>query len=104
MGIAALNPSYALVAVAILAATTSLAQNYPAKPIRLVVLFTRGRCVGSRRGGRSWGGDGARPPGLWRCTQQKFAVALVAVATLAATTSLAQNYPAKPIRLVVLFT
>jgi tripartite-type tricarboxylate transporter receptor subunit TctC len=40
----------------------------------------------------------------YRRTQQKIAIALVVATTLAATTSLAQNYPAKPIRLVVPFT
>ncbi len=84
-------------------ALASAADTYPSKPIRFVLPFPQGRRTGSRRGGCSWGGDGARPPGLWHCILRWFAGAMVVVASLAAGTVFAQDYPSKPIRFVLPF-
>ena len=95
---------FAATAIALLLAAGSAdAQQYPARPIRLVVPFAQGRGPGSRRGGCIWGGDGALPPGWWHRTLRRVAMALVAMASLAAGTVFAQQYPARPIRLVVPF-
>src|SRR5687768_15478995 len=96
-----------LVAVAsstlLLSAPSVFAQQYPTKPIRLLVPFAQGRCPGSRRVGCLGGGDGARPPGLWHCIVRRTIIALVAGASLSALTVFAQQYPTKPIRLLVPF-
>ena len=81
----------------------AMAQTYPARPIRLIVPFPQGRGPGSRRGGWFWGGDGALPSGWWHCVLRRVAIALVALAALAAETVIAQQYPARPIRLIVPF-
>lgn len=81
----------------------AMVQTYPARPIRLIVPFPQGRGPGSRRGGWFWGGDGALPPGWWHCALRRVAIALVALSALAAETVIAQQYPARPIRLIVPF-
>src|SRR5258705_7028962 len=48
-----------------------------------------------------WGGDGARPPGLWHSTLHRFAIVMVAVCAGCAESSFAQTYPTKPIRFIV---
>jgi tripartite-type tricarboxylate transporter receptor subunit TctC len=102
MKFSALTP-VPLLAAALLAAAGAAAQQYPVKPVRMIVPFVQGRRTGSRRGGWCWGGDGARPPGLWHRVLQRLAIALVASASLAAGTSFAQSYPLKPVRLIVPF-
>jgi tripartite-type tricarboxylate transporter receptor subunit TctC len=94
--------SIALTAAALFAFAAH-AQTYPAKPVRIIVPFAQRRRPGSRRWGWRWGGDGARPPGLWHCALQRFAIALVAGASLAAGPSFAQSYPSKPVRVIVPF-
>jgi tripartite-type tricarboxylate transporter receptor subunit TctC len=91
----------ASVALASLVAVTSFAQTYPSKPIRLIVPAARGRRTGSRRRGWCWGGDGARPPGLWHGILRPLVIAIVAVASLFEPLAGAQTYPSKPIRLIV---
>ena len=82
---------------------TVMAQNYPARPIRLIVPFAQGRGTGSRRGGCSWGGDGALPPGWWHSALQRVAIAIFALASFSAGALAAQQYPMRPIRLIVPF-
>src|ERR1700730_8717337 len=65
---------------------TSSARAFPTKPIRLMVPFARGRCAGSQRGGFGWGGDGARPPGLWYRVLRVIASMVVASTLLSAAT------------------
>ena len=79
------------------------AQAYPAKPIRLIVPFAQRWRTGSRRGGWCWGGDGALPPGLWRRVLRRLAIATFALAYLVAGATAAQQYPSRPIRLIVPF-
>ena len=86
-----------------LAAGASFAQTYPSKPVRVIVPFAQRRRTGSRRGGWCWGGDGALPPGLWHRALRRFAIALVAGASLVAAASFAQSYPSKPVRVIVPF-
>src|SRR5258705_127322 len=74
---------------------------YPAKPIRLTVPSAPGGCLGSRRRGWCWGGDGTVTPGLWHWTQRWLAVAMLLLASLWVMPAVAQNYPSKPIRLIV---
>jgi tripartite-type tricarboxylate transporter receptor subunit TctC len=80
------------------------AQQYPSKPIRMIVPFTRGRRTGSRRGVCTWGGDGARPPGLWQSVIHRAFAALFAAASICAPPVAAQTYPSKPIRMIVPYT
>ena len=82
-------------------AAGAFAQSYPNKLIRLIVPWPQGRCTGSRRRGWCWGGDGARPPGLWHRVLQWHAAALFAVASLWTAAVVAQPYPSKLIRLIV---
>jgi tripartite-type tricarboxylate transporter receptor subunit TctC len=84
-------------------AMPALGQTYPTKPIRFIVPFAQGGRTGSRRGGWCWGGDGARPPGLWHCAHKWITIALVAAASLIAAPSFARPYPSKPIRFIVPF-
>jgi tripartite-type tricarboxylate transporter receptor subunit TctC len=101
------NAVYRMMVLTVLAGPVWLpaasAQSYPTKPIRIVVPFPQGRRIGSRRGGWCWGGDGAQPPGLWHCIQRWLAIAMLAATSTFAMPALAQNYPAKPIRIVVPF-
>jgi tripartite-type tricarboxylate transporter receptor subunit TctC len=91
----------AIVLLASLGSPPVTAQNYPSKPIRLIVPYAPGGCPGSRRGGWCWGGDGAMTPGLWHWTQRWLAIAIVLLASLGSPPVAAQNYPSKPIRLIV---
>jgi tripartite-type tricarboxylate transporter receptor subunit TctC len=84
-------------------AFAAAAQNYPAKPVRMIVPFVQGRGTGSRRGGWCWGGDGARPPGLWHRALRSVLAALLAGVSIAAMPVIAQTYPSKPVRMIVPF-
>ena len=97
-----IHATVALVA-ALAVPTTTIAQQYPVKPIRLILPFAQRGRTGSRRMGWCWGGDGAQPPGLWHCVLRRLAVAMVAVASILGMASFAQPYPSKPIRLIVPF-
>src|SRR5258706_10873730 len=50
-----------------------------------------------------WGGDGARPSGLWHCALQWLAIIMTIACAFFAQDSFAQNqsYPTKPIRFIV---
>jgi len=80
-----------------------LAREEQNKSVRMIVPFARGGCTGSRRRGCRWGGDGARPPGLWHAILKWIAIALTVAASLAAPTSFAQSYPTKSVRMIVPF-
>jgi tripartite-type tricarboxylate transporter receptor subunit TctC len=80
-----------------------MTQNYPVRPIRLIVPFAQGRGPGSRRGGCFGGGDGALPPGWWHGILQRLAIAIFALASFSAAAVAAQQYPTKPVRLIVPF-
>ncbi len=77
------------------------AQGYPVKPIRLIVPLAQGRGPGSRRGSWFWGGDGALPPGWWQGALRWSASVILLLTSLAAGTVVAQQYPAKAIRIIV---
>jgi tripartite-type tricarboxylate transporter receptor subunit TctC len=91
------------IVVSILAITAieSSAQSYPSKPIRLIVPLAAGGGTGSRRGGWVWGGDGAWPHALWHSALRYIAMAMIALVGLGAAVSFAQQFPSKPIRLIV---
>lgn len=72
-------------------------------PIRIVVPFAQGGCPGSRRGCWYWGGDGAMPPGWWHGLLRRLASVTLALALAVTGTAVAQQYPSKPIRIVVPF-
>jgi len=93
----------ATMALMLVAGGAEAQQKYPSRPIRLVVPFAQGRGPGSRRGGRVWGGDGAMPPGWWQGALRWLAIAMVAMTSFAAAAASAQQYPTRPIRLVVPF-
>lgn len=84
-------------------AYTQTTPNYPTKPVRMIVPFARGGGTGSRRRGWFWGGDGARPPGLWHCVLRLIHTAMFAGASLYALSSVAQIYPSKAVRMIVPF-
>src|SRR5258708_18099973 len=87
--------------VFLLWAVWAVARGYPAKPIRLIVPSAPGGCLGSRRRGWCWGGEGTVTPGLWHWTQRRLAVAMLLLASLWVMPAVAQNYPSKPIRLIL---
>ena len=88
---------------ALAAAGAVFAQGSPARPIRLIVPFPQGRCPGSRRGGWCWGGDGAIPPGWWHGVLRLIVTAMFASALLVTGAAIAQQYPTKPVRIIVPF-
>ncbi len=81
----------------------AMAQNYPARPIRLIVPFPQGGGPGSRRRGWFWGGDGAPPPGWWHGALRRVAIAIFALASFSSGAVAAQQYPTRPLRLIVPF-
>src|SRR5258705_5746587 len=77
------------------------AQTYAMRPVRIIVPYRQGGCIGSRRGGWCWGGDGARPPGSWHSIMRRLITAMFAAAFIYALGAGAQNYPSKPVRIIV---
>jgi len=73
------------------------------KPVRLISPFPGGWRTGSRRGCCFWGGDGARPPAGWHRALPRMASALVLAASFGAIPAIAQQFPSKPLRLIVPF-
>jgi len=66
-----------------------------------LVQWPQGGCPGSRRGGCSWGEDGAGPPGLWQGILRNCVIASFAAASLWSIAVDAQQYPTKAIRFIV---
>src|SRR6266403_1198104 len=91
----------AMFAAASMFALPAVAQTYPMRPVRIIVPYRQGGCIGSRRGGWCWGGDGARPPGSWHSIMRRLITAMFAAAFIYALGAPAQNYPAKPVRIIV---
>jgi len=85
------------------AAAAAQAQAYPVKPVRMIVPFAQRRGPGSLRGGLFGGGDGALLPGWWHGVLQRLAIAIFALASFSAAAVAAQQYPTKPVRLIVPF-
>src|ERR1700693_5611569 len=85
----------AIFAAASIFALSAVAQTYPSKPVRIIVPNRQGGGTGSRRGGWCWGGDGARPPGLWHCILRRLVTAMFAAASILALPCDAQTYPSK---------
>src|SRR5205814_8965687 len=93
----------AMVALTSFFALPAVAQTYPSKLIRFIVPFPPGGRTGSRRGGCIWGGDGARPSGLWQGILHRIAIAMVALTSFFALPAVAQTYPSKLILFIVPF-
>jgi len=93
----------AAILCALAIAGSAIAQPYPTRPLRIIVPFAQGPGPGSRRGGCSWGGDGALPPGLWHRVLLPLAGALVLMSSFVGTALAAQTYPERPIRIIVPF-
>jgi len=96
-------PAAVLVVTTFLAAAPAAAQSFPARPVRLIAPFAKGGRTGSRRGGWFWGGDGALPPGSWHGALRRVVIAILALASFSAGAVAAQQYPTRPIRLIVPF-
>ncbi|MEK6592257.1 MAG: tripartite tricarboxylate transporter substrate binding protein [Pseudomonadota bacterium] len=77
------------------------AQAYPTKPIRMIVAVPPGGGTGSRRGCWCWGGDGAWPPGWCSDTLRTAATVMTALVLCFAGAVMAQQYPSKPVRMIV---
>ena len=93
----------ALIAACSLVPPVASAQEYPSKPIRMIVPCAPGGHAGSRRRFRFWGGDGVRPSGGWHRMWRRVAMALIAACSLVPPVASGQEYPSKPIRMIVPF-
>jgi tripartite-type tricarboxylate transporter receptor subunit TctC len=70
---------------------------FPTRDCTTVIAF------GPRRGSCCWGGDGARPPGLWHSVLRALITGTAAAASLVALPAVAQTYPSKQVRIIVPF-